>query len=548
MLTKIKGGRVYDPAQKLDGVHQDIFVEDGTIVGDPGPGAVIDVVYDVRDKIVMAGGVDIHSHIAGGNVNAARTLLPEQFVDGAGADGMLPVDRAMFTAREIGELYARMGYTTVVEPAMLPCNARDAHMQMADIPVIDKAALAILGNDDMLLRLLREGSPQSMINDYVAWNVAATKSLGVKCINAGGSAAFKENVRVFGLGDEVPAYGLSSRAILRALHRAVQDLGLAHPLHVHCNNLGVPDSIETLVATMDAADGAPMHLAHVQFYAYGKEGPHGFSSAAAQLIEALKRHANITIDVGQVLFGQTVTISGDVIAQFSHRDTASPKKWIIWDGECEGSGGVVPYRYKPSSLVNALQWAIGLELFLLADDPWRVFFTTDHPNGAPFTRYPELIRLLMDRDYREACFDTIHPEARQMSLLPGIKREFSLYEIAVMTRAAPARLLGLADRGTLRPGAKADIAVYSPSGNFAEMFSRCSMLFKDGRCVVRDGQLRDRVFGATQFVTPGFDQRIVAPVRRHFERYSTISADNYVLSDSDIGPRRKEHPARAVAN
>ena len=49
-----------------------------------------------------------------------------------------------------------------------------------------------------------------------------------------------------------------------------------------------------------------------------------------------------------------------------------------------------------------MQFAAGLELFLLIDDPWRVFFTTDHPNGAPFTAYPDLFALLMSRDVRAA--------------------------------------------------------------------------------------------------------------------------------------------------
>ena len=47
-----------------------------------------------------------------------------------------------------------------------------------------------------------------------------------------------------------------------------------------------------------------------------------------------------------------------------------------------------------------------------------------------------------------------------MTTLPALKREYSLFEIATMTRAAPARLLGLADRGHLGPGALADVAVY----------------------------------------------------------------------------------------
>ena len=188
MLTKLTGGMIYDPVQRLDGVIGDVFLRDGLIVPDPGPGAGGDAVYGLSGQIVMAGGVDIHSHIAGGNVDTARMLLPEQFARAFGEGEMLPVDRCSFTAREIGTLYARMGYTTVVEPAVLPCGARTAHLEMSDIPVIDKAALAILGNDDFLLRLLRSGASQSAITDYAAWILGATRALGIKCINAGGVA------------------------------------------------------------------------------------------------------------------------------------------------------------------------------------------------------------------------------------------------------------------------------------------------------------------------------------------------------------------------
>lgn len=535
MLTKLAGGTIYDPCQNLDGAVADIYIRDGWIVEDPGPGTRFDEIIDAAGHIVMAGGIDIHSHIAGGNVNSARMLLPGQFFARRDeCDGLLPVDRACFTTSEIGRFYAEMGYTTVIEPAILPCNARDAHLQMAEIPYIDKGGLAILGNDDLLLRLLRDRSSQVMINDYVAWMLDATKCLGLKCINAGGGAAFKANVRAFSLDDEVPGYGLSSRHILQALHRAQGQLGIPHPLHVHCNNLGIAGSIDTILATMEAAEGAPMHLAHVQFYAYGNEGPHGFSSAAARLIDGLKKHPNITIDVGQVLFGQTVTISGDVIAQFSHRHTASPRKYVVWDGECEGGGGVVPYRYRPQSLINALQWAIGLELFLLAEDPWRVFFTTDHPNGAPFTRYPELIRLLMDRKFRLACLDQIHPEARRMTLLGEIKREFSLYEVAIMTRAAPARLLGLPDRGSLRPGTKADVAIYGPASSPAATFAQCRHLLKDGVAIMRDGKIASRNSGALLTFKPDFDRSIGAIVRTFMDTYSTVSPENYIIQTHEL--------------
>ena len=66
----------------------------------------------------------------------------------------------------------------------------------------------------------------------------------------------------------------------------------------------------------------------------------------------------------------------------------------------EAGCGIVPIKYKDKSLVHALQWAIGLEWYLLVEDPWRVAMSTDHPNGGSFLAYPQIIRLLMDRTYR----------------------------------------------------------------------------------------------------------------------------------------------------
>src|SRR5271169_6636795 len=168
------------------------------------------------------------------------------------------------------------------------------------------------------------------------------------------------------------------------------------------------------------------------------------------------------------MFGQTVTISSDVLRQFSARGQARPKKFVIFDGDSNG-GGIVPYEYRAGSFYNAVQFAVGLELFLLINDPWRVFFTTDHPNGAPFTAYPEIFALLMDRDLRAQWLSRAPTEAAQMTTLPSLTREYTLYEIATMTRAAPAKLLGLPDRGHLGVGARADVALYRPDKDVAEM-------------------------------------------------------------------------------
>ncbi|MDC9724720.1 MAG: formylmethanofuran dehydrogenase subunit A [Gammaproteobacteria bacterium] len=546
MLIKLENGSIYDPKQNYHGNIADLFIEDNVIVADPGPDAHFDAVYDLTGKVVMAGAVDIHTHIAGGNVNTARMLLPEQHRSHMARRLNHPFSTAKWTSTDTGYRYAQMGYTTAVEPAMLPVNAMEVHMQMADIPILDTAALTILGNDDLLLRLMRDGASQNQINDYVAWTLNATRGLGLKVINAGGANAFKSNARQFALDDIVPDYGVSSRQILQTLQTATCQLGVPHPVHVHCNNLGIPGNVESIIDTMEAAQGLPMHLAHVQFYAYGQEGAKGFSSAAAQLLEAFHKYPNITMDVGQVMFGQTVTISGDVIAQFSRRNDASPNKYVMWDAETEGSGGAVPYRYREASFVNTLQWAIGLELFLLNEAPERLFFTTDHPNGAPFTSYPELLRLLMDADYRQYCMTLVNQEALALTLLPQLKREYTLSEVAVMTRSSAAKLLGLHDRGHLAPGAIADIAVYDQhkysqgttgrqsKTDYQAMFANAALLFKNGQLVVEDGVVINKLTGLAQTISPHYDQNITRTVQNHFDRFYSLKLSNFGVEEADF--------------
>jgi formylmethanofuran dehydrogenase subunit A len=540
MLTKIAGGEIIDPVNGRLG-KGDLWIRDEQIV-EPPAGGNADRTIDASGCFVMAGAIDIHSHIGGGNVNTARLLLPEQHTAHMARPAATPLSNAGWSTFETGCLYAKMGFTTVVEPAMSPGAALHTHLELADIPIIDKATLAILGNDDFLLSMIRDSSSQQMIEDYVAWTVGSTRALGVKVINAGAAAAFKENVRTFALDDVVPSYGVSSRKIVKTLQAAVDRLGIPHPLHVHCNNLGAPGAADTAAATIAASEGVPLHLAHLQFYSYGTEGKRKFSSAAARLAELINTTPQVTIDIGQVMFGQTVTISSDVMRQFSARGSASPKKTVIHDGDGNG-GGIVPYRYR-QDFYGTMQWAIGLELFLLIDDPWRVFFTTDHPNGAPFTAYPALFELLMSRDARNEMASGGSNGAMALSTLSSIAREYTLEEIAIMTRAAPAKLLGLDDRGHLRPGALADIAIYRKGKDIAQMFGAAAFVFKNGDLVVKDGEITHYRWGRALRLNPPPDKAMVRRLREYHERRYGLSLDWFTFPDSAIA---REQPFGEVA-
>jgi formylmethanofuran dehydrogenase subunit A len=530
-MIRLRSGRIIDPKNGRVEIG-DIWI-DGERIVDPPANAKAAETYDLSGKIVMAGAIDIHSHIASGNVNIARLMLPERRDDPrSGSHDPSAAASAMSTFRN-GCLYAQMGYTLVVDPAVNPSDALHAHIELALTPVIDRGALLILGNEDFLLRLLRERQGVAAVQDYAAAVLAAGRGLGVKVINAGGAAAFKENVRAFSFDDVVPAYGVSSREIVLALQAAVNGIGVPHPLHVHCNNLGLAGSAETALVTMEAAGDLPLHLAHLQFYGYGTEGKRGLSSAAARLAERVNRTPNVTVDVGQVMFGPTVTVSSDTLRQFDQRGFARPRKWTLWEGEGNG-GGIFPIVYGQKSFASTLQWAVGLELFLLIEDPWQVYFTTDHPNGAPFTTYPDILRLLMDAGERDRWMERLSKEALEMTGLREIRREYSLAEIATMTRAAPAQLLGLPDRGHLGPGALADVAVYDDLPDRAAMFRRAHLVFKSGELVVRDGEVVNARPGRTVSVRPPVDDAMTRRLRDYYDAAYGIPLELMQVNESAV--------------
>ena len=534
MKFKIINGKVFDPTQNLNGNKTDIYVDNGIIVK-PNPSEFykFKTVYDATDLIVMAGAIDIHSHIAGGNVNNARLLSPEihsNFLkQNLNRKKNLPGFNSRWTSDGTGYRYAEMGFTTVVEPAVLPINSFLTHLELEKIPMIDKAGLAILGNDSFLLESMHKKKGQNFLNDYVAYTLNSTKCLGLKVINAGGAEFFKKGGETFDLDDVVPSYGVTSRQILTALNKANEDLKIKHPLHVHCNNLGVPGNIKTILETIKTAEGRRMHLAHVQFYGYDNEGKRGFSSGSVQLADAVNKNKNITVDVGQVMFKPTVTISSDILRQYEARNNANPKKWIINEVE-DGGGGIVPYEYKSKNFVNSLQWLIGLEIFLMIKDPSKVFFTTDHPNGAPFTSYPELFRLLMDYEFRLEKISKINQESLKFSFLKDIKRTYSMYDIAIMTRSSPAKILGLKDRGSLRNGCIADISVYDPKKKIDQMFQSAKYVFKNGNEIVRNGKILKYHKSSTIAVDIRYERSITKDLQSWVNRFYSLDVDDFKVN------------------
>jgi formylmethanofuran dehydrogenase subunit A len=128
----------------------------------------------------------------------------------------------------------------------------------------------------------------------------------------------------------------------------------------------------------------------------------------------------------------------------------------------------------------------------------------------------------------------LHPEAQKATHLASLDREYSLYDIAIMTRAGAAKLVGLADRGHLGVGAAADITVYTDDADREKMFAKPDYVFKDGNMVVKNGELVKISWGTTHVVKPEYDNSIEKPLQQYFDKYHTMKMGNFKISDDEI--------------
>ncbi len=547
-LTKIAGGIVYDPASGVAGEVRDLWIADGKFVAAPVASSKQAVrptrTIDARGLVVMPGGVDMHCHIASGGANAARLLTPEQRRggEGYGADGERESGVVPRTERTrsgtlglvpstfvTGYKYAGLGYTTAFDAAVAPLGARHAHHELADTPCLDKGVFVLVGNNQYAMRCIERGD-REQLKMFLAWLLGAARAYAPKIVNPGGVEAWKHSVGAHGHGldDAVPGFNVTARQIVREIVAAANELGLPHPAHIHCNQLGMPGNWRTTLETMRAVEGRRAHFTHIQFHSYGGgEGDEfSMSSRVQPLADYVNAHPNITVDVGQVLFGDAVAMTGDGAAGYFLQRLYGGR-WFNCDVECETGCGVTPITYRRKSVVHALQWAIGLEWYLLVKNPWQVMMSTDHPNGGSFLAYPQIVRLLMDREFRREQIARCPAAVRKHTVLAELDREYTLEEIAIITRAGPARALGLAQKGSLGVGADADVAFYSPSDDRQAMFELPRLVLKAGETIIDGGEIRATPAGGTLAVAPAYDAERLPAVRQWFDDHYSIRFANY---------------------
>ena len=547
----IKNGKVYDPKTGVKGDTADVCIKDGKIVDKVSSKAKS---IDAKGKTVMAGAVEVHAHVAGPKVNEGRNFRPEDKLftyTPTGKNTRMAGGFSIPTTYKTGYEYAKMGFTTVMEAAMPPLYARHVHEEIKDTPIIDEGAFPVFGNNWFVFEYLKNNEMDNVCA-YISWLLRASKGYAIKIVNPGGSEAWGWGENCTSINDPVPYFDITPAEIVTGLLTANEKLGLPHSIHVHSNNLGNPGNYETTLDTLKLAEGVKpnnkfgreqvLHHTHVQFHAYKGDSWASFESGAKEIADYFNKNKNMTMDLGCVTLDETTTMTAD--GPFEHHlTTLNHLKWCNVDVELETSSGIVPYIYDPNIKVCAIQWAIGLELGLLANDPMRTFVTTDHPNAGPFTRYPRIFKWLMSDKSRQDMLKGFKHSDKVIAAtnLASIDREITFYELAQMTRAGPAKSLGLYDIfGGLAPGMDADVAIFNIDEDkitdpeqIETAFSAADYVFKSGTLVVENGEIVSNGNKRTLWVDAKVpeNKQVERDVQMKFLKYYSVNLNNYEVTD-----------------
>ncbi|MCK4269427.1 MAG: amidohydrolase family protein, partial [Methanogenium sp.] len=136
----VKNACVIDPINNTNGEVMDIAIKNGKIVESVKASAEV---IDVGGALTLPGGVDSHTHVCGTKVNFGRYMSPEDMRAGrTSRKGYMHATSGYSVPTTYGTSYrySRMGYTTALEGAMAPLEARHTHEEFKYTPLQDTMA------------------------------------------------------------------------------------------------------------------------------------------------------------------------------------------------------------------------------------------------------------------------------------------------------------------------------------------------------------------------------------------------------------------------
>lgn len=548
----IKNGVVFDPINNIDGEIKDILIESGKIVEKFSNETDVKEI-DAKGKTVIPSAVDIHTHVASQQVNWARLL-------GTNNNKFKEIWHGL-TLKNIAKNYISNGYTFILEANVFPSLAKQTVFDFKQLPVLDKAMLLNVSNFWPLELEFQRGKIDDMAI-FLSDLLSKTYGFGIKIYNP----FENENWNFRELREDISQmgrlYNFSALDVYENAVKCVETLGLPHSTHAHIegyeNEIGkrnlitVLEKIKSLnIETSQKADSdlkrkQILHIAHANAY--------NFDGNNENLINFLNENQNFDIDVGFVGFNQinpVITSDRRLINSMLTEDiNENPRKLISSAVEFEGDSFITMRNFSKDNYKDCVLWANALDLALNIRNKFQVSFSLNFPNYANLSDIPEIVTWLVSKDARENFMKDMNNEFLNNNSLSNNDKVLNFSEFVCLTRASPAKSLGLANiKGNLGLGADGDLNILDININeidiskqyeeFRTALSNIDYVIKSGIIVKKQNEFNLNPIGSifwsngkTKIKEKDF---IMSKKKDFYQKYSSVFYDSYKVSiDTNI--------------
>ncbi|KKM76628.1 hypothetical protein LCGC14_1378220 [marine sediment metagenome] len=455
----IKNGLVFDPLNNIEGEKKDILIESGKIVEKFSTFTDIKEI-DANGKTVIPAASDIHTHVASQQVNWARLL-------GANVDMFKETWKGL-TLGKIAKDYIKMGYTFILEANVFPSLAKQTIFNFKQLPVLDKAMLLNISNFWPLELEFQRGKIEEMAI-FLSDLLSKTYGFGFKLYNPFENESWNFKELRDGLSNQGRLYNFSALNVYESVVRSVESLGLPHSAHAHIegyedeisnvNLFDVLDKISSLnlqsdqKTNLNSERSQILHLAHANAYSANGDNK--------KILNLLNENHNFDIDVAFIGFDPiNPLISSDRRLINSIANLENPYKLISSAVEFEGDSFVSLRTFEKSNFNACTLWGNALDLSINIKDKLQLSFSLNYPNYANVLDIPEIATWLLSKDARDNFMKGMNNNFITNHPLSNEEKSLSFSEFVTITRASPAKSLGLGKiKGNLGIGADADINI-----------------------------------------------------------------------------------------
>ena len=543
----IKNGFIFDPLNNIEGDKKDILVESGKIVDKFSNNKDIKEI-NVNGKTVIPSATDIHSHVASQQVNWVRLL-------GSSNDKFKEVWGGL-TLENIAKDYISMGYTFILEANVFPSLAKQTIFNFQQMPVLDKAMLLNISNLWPLELEFQRGKIKEMAV-FLSDLLSKTFAFGFKVYNPFECEVWNFKELRDDLSTQGRLYNFSALDVYENVVKSVESLGLPHSAHAHIegyeNAIG-KKNLFTVLEKIKALNLEPdvktnlnlkraqiLHLAHVNSYSIDGDN--------TDLINFLNENPNFSADLSFIGFNQiNPIITSDrrlINSMFKMDSIDNPYKLISSAVEFEGDSFVSMRSLHKTDYKACILWANALDLALNAKNRYQLSLSLNFPNYAKITDIPEIITWLVSKEARENYMKGMNDKFLNKNVLLSNEKELSFPEIVCLTRANPAKILGLGSiKGNLGLNSDADINILDINITDTDLskeyeklkssLSNIEYVIKSGKIVKKQNKIdtssNGLIFWSEGQVEKEGKSLIMSRKEEFYNKYSSIFYDSYQVS------------------